>query len=420
MFGRRWKLFRLCGIAVSLDASWLIILVLLTFSIASLFPVLMRDYFGDTAPALPSYAYWLMGLIAAVAFFGCILLHELGHAIVGRARGMPIRGITLFLFGGVAELEEEPSSASTEFLMAIAGPVVSVILGIGFALLTGIGYYGRWAPPVLMVLGYLASINLLVLAFNLIPAFPLDGGRVFRSILWTATGDLRRATLWASRAGQAFSWLLIFWGVGQFFTGNWLGGIWTGLIGLFLNNAAQGSYQQVLIRQALQGEPVRRFMNSEPIVVPPALDLLHWVEDFVYRYHHKAFPVVSDGHLEGCITTQALAGIPRAEWDQHTVGEVMRRDLRTIAIPPDADALDALGRMRRTGSSRLLVTERGRLLGMVSLKDLLRFLSLKIELEDAGPHDSGFGGEYRLPDQPGRPVTSEQLVRHEGNGRKYA
>jgi hypothetical protein len=219
--------------------------------------------------------------------------------------------------------------------MAIAGPIVSIILGIGFALLAGIGYYGGWTPPVLMVLGYLASINLLVLAFNLIPAFLLDSGRVFRSILWAATGDLRRATLWTSRAGQAFAWLLIFWGVGQFFTGSWLGGIWTGLIGLFLNTAAQGSYQQVLIRQALQGEPVSRFMNSKPIVVPPSLDLLRWVEDFVYRYHHKAFPVVSDGHLEGCITTQALTGIPRAEWDQPTIGEVMTHDLQTITIPPD-------------------------------------------------------------------------------------
>jgi Zn-dependent protease len=238
MFGRRWRLFRLCGIPVSLDASWLIILALLTFSIASLFPALMHDYFADTAPTLPSSAYWFMGLIAAVAFFGCILLHELGHAIVGRARGMPIRGITLFLFGGVAEMEEEPPSAATEFVMAIAGPIVSVILGIGFALLAGIGYYRGWTPPVLMVLGYLAAINLLVLTFNLIPAFPLDGGRVLRSILWAATDDLRRATLWASRAGQAFAWLLIFWGIGQFVTGNWLGGIWTGLIGLFLNNAA--------------------------------------------------------------------------------------------------------------------------------------------------------------------------------------
>jgi Zn-dependent protease/CBS domain-containing protein len=338
----------------------LIILALLTFSIASLFPALTRAYFGESASALPPYAYWFMGLIAALAFFVCILLHELGHAIVARLRGMPIRGITLFLFGGVAELDDEPPSAATEFLMAIAGPVVSVILGVGFALLTGIGYYGGWPPPVLMVLGYLAFINLLVLAFNLIPAFPLDGGRVFRSILWGATGDLRRATYWASRAGQAFAWLLIVWGVMQFFTGNCLGGIWSGLIGLFLNTAALGGYQQVLIRQALQGEPVRRFMNPDPIVVPPALDLLRWVEEFVYRYHHKAFPVVSDGHLEGCITTQALAGIPRAEWDQHTVGEVMRRDLQTITIPPDADALDALGRMRRTGLSRLLVAERGR------------------------------------------------------------
>jgi len=409
----------LCGIPISLDASWLIILALLTFSIASLFPALMREYFGEAAPALPSYAYWFMGLIAALAFFGCILLHEMGHAIMARSRGMSIRGINLFLFGGVAELEDEPPSAATEFLMAIAGPIVSVILGVGFALLAWAGYYGGLMPPAVMILGYLAFINLLVLVFNLVPAFPLDGGRVLRSILWGATGDLRRATLWASRAGQAFAWLLIFWGVMQFFTGNWLGGIWTGLIGLFLNTAAQSSYQQVLIRQALQGEPVRRFMSSEPIVVPPSLDLLRWVEDFVYRYHHKAFPVVSDGHLEGCITTQALAEIPRAEWDRHTVGEVMSRDLQTITIAPDADALDALGRMRRTGSSRLLVAERGRLVGMVSLKDLLRFLSLKIELEDVGPRGSELDGEFRLPDQPGRPAAPEQLLHQGGNGRNY-
>lgn len=420
MFGRRWRLFRLCGIPVALDASWLIILALLTFSIASLFPALMREYFSEAAPALPPLAYWFMGLIAALAFFGCILLHELGHAIMARSRGMPIRGITLFLFGGVAELEDEPSSAATEFLMAIAGPIVSVILGVGFALLAWAGYYGGMTPPAVMILGYLAFINLLVLAFNLVPAFPLDGGRVLRSILWGATGDLRRATFWASRAGQAFAWLLIAWGVMQFFMGNWLGGIWTGLIGLFLNNAAQGSYQQVLIRQALQGEPVRRFMNSEPIVVPPSLNLLRWVEDFVYRYHHKTFPVVSDGHLEGCISTQALAGIPRGQWDQHTIGEVMRHDLQTITIPPDADALDALGRMRRTGSSRLLVVERDRLVGMVSLKDLLRFLSLKIELEDTGPGAPEVDGEFRLPDQPARRQASEQLLHHGGNGRNHA
>ena len=404
MFGKRWQFLRLYGIPLSVDASWLIILALLTLSMANTFPHLMAQFFGEGALTLPPSAYWLMGLGAALAFFVCILLHELGHAIVARARGMHIRGITLFLFGGVAEIGDEPPSAATEFLMAIAGPLVSLALGIGFGVLAGIGYAGGWPPPLVLVLGYLAAINLVVLVFNLIPAFPLDGGRVFRSILWAATGNLRRATYWASLAGQAFAWLLIAWGLYQFFTGNWLGGIWSGLIGLFLNRASQSGYQQVLVRQALQGERVLHFMNPQPIVVPPSLDLRTWVEDYVYRYHRKLFPVVADGRLEGIITTQALAEIPRAEWELHTVGEVMQRDLRGFTISPDADAMDALARMQRTGASRLLVTEGDRLVGIISLKDLLRFLNLKLELEAAQADGPGPALPPTEPKQPRTPV----------------
>jgi Zn-dependent protease len=408
VFGKRWKLLRLCGIPVSLDASWLIILALITLSTAGLFPRLLEEYFGPAASVLPPYAYWLMGLVAALAFFACILLHELGHAVVGRARGMRIRGITLFLFGGVAELEGEPASAATEFLMAIAGPAVSVVLGVVFAVLTWAGYSGGWQPPLVVILSFLALINFVVLAFNLIPAFPLDGGRVLRSILWGATGNLRRATYWASLAGQAFAWLLIGWGLVQIFTGNFLGGIWSGLFGMFLNNAAQSGYQQVLVRQALQGEPVRRFMNSQPIVVPPTLDLLRWVEDYVYRYHRKSFPVASEGRLEGLVSTRVLARVPRGEWDRHTVGEVMDTDLGAVTISPDADALKALGKMQRTGSSRLLVTDGDRLVGIISLKDLLDFLNLKIELEgpDGRPGPAARGIERPLSERAGVPASS--------------
>lgn len=398
MFFKRFQLFRLYGIPISLDLSWLIILALLTLSTASMFPSLMHEFFGDAAPRLASYQYWIMGLIAALAFFVCILLHESGHALVARSRGMPVRGITLFLFGGVAELGDEPTSASTEFLMAIAGPIVSFVLGIGFALMAWAGYYARWSLPLVTILGYLSFINLLVLAFNLIPAFPLDGGRVLRSILWGTTGNLQKATYWASVAGQAFAWLLIVWGVVQFFAGNWLGGIWSGLIGLFLKNAAQSGYVQVLIRQALQGEPVSRFMNSQPIVVPPSLDLLHWVEDYVYRFHRKVFPVASNGRLEGVITTQILTQIPRGEWGQHTVGELMRRDLDAVSIRPDADALAALSQMQRTGLSRLLVTENGQLIGIITLKDMLNFLNLKLELE--GSEQRSAQGQFDVEPPP--------------------
>jgi Zn-dependent protease/CBS domain-containing protein len=386
MFGTRWRLFRLLGIAIYVDASWLIILALLTLSVAEGFPNLLQAFYPETPHAFAWYEYGLMGLITAVAFFACILLHELGHAVVGRTRGMPMRGITLFLFGGVAELGDEPPSAGTEFLMAIAGPAVSVVLAAVLGLLTWVGAVAGWPHPAVIILGYLTFINAFVLLFNLIPAFPLDGGRVLRSILWGTLGSLRRATYWAALVGRGFAWVLIAWGMLNFFAGNWLGGIWIGLIGLFLNNAAQAGYQQVIVRQALEGEPVRRFMNPDPIVVSPALDLLHWVEDFVYRYHHRAFPVVTDGRLEGLITTQALSDIPRGEWAEHTVGEVMGNDLQAVTIAADTDALEALRKMQQTGSSRLLVIAGDRLLGIVSLKDLLRFLDLKLELE--GPERS--------------------------------
>jgi Zn-dependent protease len=403
MFGRRWQLFRLLGIPISLDASWLIILALVTWSLATQFPAELHEFFPAGAAPLEPYQYWIMGLIAALSFFVCIVLHELGHAIVARSRGMPIRGITLFLFGGVSELGEEPVSAMTEFLTAIAGPLVSLVLAIGFWILAVAGYNAGWSHSVVIVLGYLASINALVLVFNLIPAFPLDGGRVLRSILWGATGNQRRATYWASLFGQAFAWFLMALGIFQLFQGD-LGGLWSILIGMFINGAAQSGYQQVLIRQTLQGEPVRRFMNREPITVPPSLDLHHWVEDYVYRFHRKRYPVVENGHLEGLIDTGLLTRIPRHEWDLHTVGEVMRHDLSALTISPDTDAVDALSKMQRNRLSCLLVTEGTKLVGIISLKDLLRFLNLKLDLEGTE------GIDYPSTDRSREPRRQEPAV----------
>jgi Zn-dependent protease/CBS domain-containing protein len=373
MFGARWRLFRLLGIPISVDASWLIILALIVWSLSGIF--------HEQYPELHAVNYWVMGAVTALAFFACIVLHELGHAVVARSFGMPIRGITLFLFGGVAELEGEPPSAHSEFLMAAAGPFVSLILAVLFGSLAMVGNASGWTAEVVGVLAYLGWINGTVLVFNLIPAFPLDGGRVFRSILWGVTGNLRRSTRWASLVGRGFAFVLIALGVAQFFFGNMVGGIWTALIGLFLNNAARSSYQQIVVQEALRGEPVRLFMNREPIFVPPSLDLRHLVEDYMYRYHRKVFPVASDGHLEGIVSTRDLSKYPREEWPRHTVGEVMEHDLASATIPPDADALQALSKMQRTGRSRLLVTDGDHLVGIVSLKDLLRFLDQKIELQ---------------------------------------
>jgi len=383
MFGKRWRILRVRGIPIYVDLSWLIILALLTLTLAQAYPQFMVKYLGVT-PAEPPWAFWIMGLITALAFFVCILLHELGHALVGRAEGTPVGGITLFLFGGVAELTEEPASAGYEFLMAAAGPLVSLFLAVVLGIVAGAGDILHWPAPVVLVLGYLAFINGIVLIFNLIPAFPLDGGRIFRSILWGIFGNLRSATYWSSLCGRIFAFVLIALGVIQLFVGDWLGGIWVGLVGLFLYKAASSGYQQVVMRQALEGARVRSFMNMHPIAVPPSLDLQHLVEDYVYRHHHKAFPVVSGDHLEGLVDTQALMRVPRGEWDRHTVGEVMRNDLDRFTISPNADAYEALNKLKRSSAKRLLVTEGDHLVGIIGLKDLMNFLDMKMELESDG------------------------------------
>jgi len=373
MFSMRWQLFRLRGIPVRVDASWLIIAALLTWTLAEEFHAML--------PGLSTGVYTIMGLATALMFFLCIVLHELGHALVAQRVGIPLEGITLFLFGGVAEMRGEPKSAGAEFFMAVAGPVVSIVLAAVCWLVALVGDAAGWSPAVLVIFKHLAMINVMVLLFNLVPALPLDGGRVFRSILWAALSDLRRATYWASMCGRMFAGFLMALGVVSFFTHNLVPGVWFFLIGLFLKNAAESSYQQVLIRQVLAGEPVRRFMTPEPIVVPPSIDLRTWVEDYVYHYHHKTFPVTTNGHVEGVIGTSILNRYPRSEWERHTVGEAMRTDLDPISISPETDALQALEQMQRTEASRLLVLDKGRLVGIVSLKDLLRFLQLKLELE---------------------------------------
>lgn len=380
MFGTRWRVLRLRGIPVYVDVSWLFILALLTLTFAQAFPSLLREYFPEIEHLSP-WTFWGMGLITALAFFLCILLHEMGHALVGRAEGTPVRGITLFMFGGVSELGEEPTSAANEFLMAAAGPIVSLVLALLLGALAAVGHAAGWPAPVVLVLGYLAFVNGMVLLFNLVPAFPLDGGRILRSFLWGVSGEVRSATYWSSLIGRLFAGVLIAIGVVEFFYGYWWNGIWLGLIGLFLHNAATSGYQQMLVRQALVGAPVRSFMNVHPVVVSPSLDLRHLVEDFIYRHHHKAFPVVSGEHLEGLVDTQSLMQVPRGEWDQHTVGEVMRHDLDRLTISPDADAYQALNQLRETEAPRLLVTESDHLVGIVGLKDLMNFLDMRLELE---------------------------------------
>ncbi len=375
MFGKGITLFRILGFEVHVDLSWLVLAMLVTWSLATgLFP---RAYEG-----LSSTTYWGMGAAGAIGLFTSILFHEFCHSLVARKFGLPMKGITLFIFGGVAEMNDEPPSPRAEFFMAVAGPVSSVLLGLVFyGTALAVERTGAVAAPA--VLGYLGVINWVLAAFNLIPAFPLDGGRVLRAALWHWKKDLRTATRISSRIGSWFGLVLIFVGIVSVLLGNIIGGVWQFMIGMFLRSAAQMSYQQVLLRRQLEGETVARFMNRTPVSAPPAITVRELVEDYVYRYHFKMFPVKEGEMLLGCITTDSVRNIPREEWDRKTVREIMDHCSIDNAVSPGTDAMAAFSQMGRTGKSRLMVVDNGHLVGVVALRDIMGYVSTRMELEDA-------------------------------------
>ena len=371
---RGFHLFTLFGFEVKLDLSWLLLALLISWSLGA-------GWFPARYPDLSNTVYAWMGVSVAVGVFFSIVFHEFSHSMVARHYGMPIRGITLFIFGGVAEMESEPPDPKAEFLMAIAGPISSFLLAALLWAAAAVAQGSAWPQPVIGVLSTLAVINLTVAIFNLAPAFPLDGGRVLRAALWHWRRDLHEATFISSRIGKGFGTALMILGVIGFVGGNIIGGMWWFLIGIFVRGAASSSYQQLVLKDMVEGQPVRRFMRTEPVTVAPQLGIPEWVDDYVYRHHYKMFPVIEDGHLKGCVTTRDVRAVPRDEWPQHTVGEITRPCDAANTIPPDADAMKVLSLINRSGNSRLIIVEGDHLVGVLSLKDLLSFLSLKLDLE---------------------------------------
>ena len=375
MFGRRITLFKLLGFEVRLDASWLIIAVLITWTLAA-------DVFPAYYPGLLRPTYFWMGLVGALLLFGSIVIHELCHSIVAKRYGIPIRGITLFVFGGVAEMDEEPSIPRAEFLMAIAGPLASAILGLVFyAIVEGI----RGTAPVELVgvLAYLSRINWILAIFNMIPAFPLDGGRVLRSLLWRRSNDLRRATQTAAQISNGFAILLMVYAAIQLFFGDIASAIWWFLIGMFLRGVSRASYEQVLVNSALHGEPVKRFMNTEPRTVTPEISIEELVNGYMHRDHTRMFPVLSDSQqLEGCVTSEQVKEVPREQWRAHRVEEIVEPCSSANTITPETDSAEALRLMQRFHITRLMVVEGGRLIAIVALRDLMDFLATKLDLPE--------------------------------------
>jgi Zn-dependent protease/predicted transcriptional regulator len=388
MFGKPVTLFRIFGFKVKIDWSWLILGALVVFSLASgLFPIWFKG--------LDRADYWPMGVVGAVGLFLSIVFHELCHSLVARRFGLNMAGITLFLFGGVSEMTDEPPSSKAEFFLAVAGPLSSVVLGVIFFavsyLLGGIHLHLLFFPlvppggaltPTNAVLSYLGFLNIILAVFNLIPAFPLDGGRILRSILWGAWHDLKRATRVASTIGAGLGAGLMLLGVIQFFMGGSLGGIWTFIIGMFVRSAARSSYQQLLFRQFLEGAHVKQFMVKDAVTVKPGTSVEKLVDDFIYKYHFKMFPVVDGEKLVGCVTINQIKAVPRGEWQDRNVGELANDCSAENTIAPEADVTAALAQMRRTGRSRLIVAEQGKLDGIISLKDIMGYIALKMDLEE--------------------------------------
>jgi Zn-dependent protease/predicted transcriptional regulator len=374
MFNRKFKLFKLLGFEVGLEPSWIIIAILIVWSLSTgFFPFQIKN--------LSTQTYWMMGIIGAIGLFLSIVAHEFTHSMVARKHGVPMKGITLFIFGGVAEMGDEPPSANAEFQIAVVGPLSSIAIALIFYAINKLGMQAGWPQPVNGVVAYLAMINGFLAVFNLVPAFPLDGGRILRSILWGWRKNLRWATRISASIGTGFGIFLIVLGVLRVLSGNFIGGMWIFLIGMFIQNAAKMSYQQLITRKALEGEPLKRFMNTEPVTVPSSITVEQLVEEYVYRYHFKLFPVVNNHKLLGCVTTKQIKETPREEWASKSAGDLTIRCSEENTITPDVDSVEALSAMRHSNASRLMVVEGDKLVGIIALKDMLEFLSLKIELD---------------------------------------
>lgn len=380
---RGFHLFTLFGFEVKLDLSWLLLALLISWSLGA-------GWFPARYPDLSSYAYAWMGISVAVGVFFSIVFHEFAHSMVARYYGMPIRGITLFIFGGVAEMESEPPNPKAEFLMAIAGPISSFLLAAVLWAAESAAQ-GTAAPqPIAGVLSTLATINFTVAVFNLAPAFPLDGGRVLRAALWHRRRDLHAATYVSSRIGRGFGTALMILGAVVFVGGNLIGGMWWFVIGIFLRGAAGSAYQQLVLKDMIEGHPVRRFMRSNPVTVTPSLSIAEWVDDYVYRYHYKMYPVLEDSRLVGCITVDSLQGLHRDAWSSTKVADVMesRSDANTVEAGMDTMTL-LKNILQPGGRSRFMVVDDDRLVGIIALKDLLELISLKLQIESPG---RGIGG----------------------------
>ena len=366
--GSAFNLGRVFGIQLRLHYSWFVIFILVTVSLVS--------------PNWSQWLYWVMGVVTSLLFFASVVAHELAHSLVGKANGIPIKSITLFIFGGIAQMTKEAAHPSAELKMAGAGPACSLAIGGLFYLLwllvSGI------AAPIALLIQWLAYINFALAAFNLIPGFPLDGGRVLRSILWRVTGNYLRSTRIATQVGRGVGYLFIGGGILIAFLHPFnldlLSGLWLVFIGWFLGNAASASYRQVKWRQALQGISVAQVMLPDRPVVPPDITVSRLIQGYVFPSGRDCFMVVDEDKLKGILTLHNIKSVPQQNWGVTQVKDIMTSVDKLKVAHLDQDALSVLERMDEDGISQMPVVSEGRVIGLVARDNLLRFLRARFEL----------------------------------------
>src|SRR3990172_4205589 len=370
------KLFRIFGIQIGLHYSWLLIALLVVLSLAG--------QFAETNPSWSTAIVWGLSVLTALLFFASIVVHELSHAAVAKARGLPVRSITLFALGGVAQIEKEASDAKTEFWMAIAGPITSLLIGfVCLGIATNIGWTptGKHPSPLTAMLGWLGIINIALAVFNMVPGFPLDGGRVLRAIVWWIAGDAARATRIATLVGQFIGFAFIILGLVRFFGGAGFGGLWLSFIGWFLLDAARSSYAQSETIERLHGVHVRDVMTKDFPVVEASISLQTFVDDYLLRSGRRFFIVEEDGRLLGLITPHELKDVDRQRWSQITVRDVMIPLTKLYAVKPSTSLTEVLEIMGREDINQLPVMSNDHLDGIVSRWHILRLLQTRIELK---------------------------------------
>lgn len=371
--GGAFSLGRIFGIQFRIHYSWFIIFVLITGSLS-------WQYFPYTYPEWSAPTYWLTGIATSLLFFASVVAHELAHSLVARANDIPVKSITLFLFGGVAHMTREASRHGAELRMALAGPVASLVIGGLFfglhLLLQSVN------EPVAALTFWLARINVVLALFNLIPGFPLDGGRVFRSLLWRFSGNYQRATRIAFEVGRGVGYLFVAGGVILMFLSreNWFNGLWLAFIGIFLAYMATASYRQAQWQAALMGVKVADVMTTTCPVISPYVTISRVVQDYIFVGGHQCFMVTDGGELQGILTLRNIKSVDQKTWDTTAVSDVMTPAERLKVVRMDEEVLSVIEQMEEYGISQMPVASEGRVIGLVTRDDVLRLLYTRSRL----------------------------------------